>query len=253
MEPKIEFDMREFNNAMRQHLLTTRRELSAAINSRLRALLTRFFVLLPPRNVEAQKEKIRAYMRTPISDPHAIDKRTGKPRGRKRLGIRANLIAQARNKKAGKKGLYGKAMRAAAGRFMGRAVSSAGYLKVPIAKAIKRLSSGHFWQYGKNTKKKQYAGDFMLDRMANQYGLEESARSNVGMMKGAKATVSPARPGLDPSASANLSIILADDQVAAVASRYEQAWAQAVNDERDEIIRHLTDAGQAAADEHNAR
>lgn len=243
MTPVVTVDTREFQSAMRQYMAVTKRTLEDATNRRMFFILTRAFVLMKPHNAQAERDRIRDYMNTQIGE-RRMDKRTGKMIGKKRILRRVHLIAQSLNKKAGNKGLYGADMRKAAGKLRSRAVGSVGYLKSVIAKAIKQIN-GHFTQFGFSTKKasgKQISGNATAIKFAAEYG---TSQANVGMHKGGRAYVLPARAGFSPQAIADMATGIANGQESRVENEYNSAFSRAYRDETAELNRHLAERMQS--------
>jgi len=241
----------KFNEVMKRWLVTTTRELSVAVNARMAFLLMRMFVLIPPHRVQQKRDEIRTYFHQPIGDRRK-DKKTGKAVGRARQLRRVHLIAQARNAKAGKPGLYGEDMAKAAASLRRKAVGSVGYLKSGLIGAIRKFQ-GHFTQFGGSTKKsggKQISGNAAFMRLVDQYGGMQGT-GNVAKHRGAKFEVWTAKPGLSGSkteAWMQLSIGIADDQVQKVDAIYATAATRAFRDEREEMERHLAEKLAVAAD-----
>jgi hypothetical protein len=239
----------KFNEVMKRWLVTTSRELSVAVNARMAFLLMRMFVLIPPHRVQQKRDEIRTYFHQPIGDRRK-DKKTGKAVGRARQLRRVHLIAQARNAKAGKPGLYGEDMAKAAASLRRKAVGSVGYLKSGLIGAIRKFQ-GHFTQFGGSTKKsggKQISGNAAFMRLVDQYG---GGPGNVAKHRGAKFEVLTAKPGLSGSkteAWMQVSIGIADDQVQKVDAIYATAATRAFRDEREEMERHLAEKLAVAAD-----
>jgi hypothetical protein len=239
----------KFNEVMKRWLVTTTRELSVAVNARMAFLLMRMFVLIPPHRVQQKRDEIRTYFHQPIGDRRK-DKKTGKAVGRARQLRRVHLIAQARNAKAGKPGLYGEDMAKAAASLRRKAVGSVGYLKSGLIGAIRKFQ-GHFTQFGGSTKKsggKQISGNAAFMRLVDQYG---GGPGNVAKHRGAKFEVLTAKPGLSGSkteAWMQVSIGIADDQVQKVDAIYATAATRAFRDEREEMERHLAEKLAVAAD-----
>lgn len=239
----------KFNEVMKRWLVTTTRELSVAVNARMAFLLMRMFVLIPPHRVQQKRDEIRTYFHQPIGDRRK-DKKTGKAVGRARQLRRVHLIAQARNAKAGKPGLYGEDMAKAAASLRRKAVGSVGYLKSGLIGAIRKFQ-GHFTQFGGSTKKsggKQISGNAAFMRLVDQYG---GGPGNVAKHRGAKFEVLTAKPGLSGSkteAWMQVSIGIADDQVQKVDAIYATAATRAFRDEREEMERHLAEKLADAAD-----
>lgn len=236
----------EFQRVMAQWLRNTSQELSKAINRRMFYLLLRAYVLTPPQNLDAERRKIRAYMNF---EPQGrrFDSRTGKRVGKARALRRLNLIAQARNAKAGKKGLYGDAMKEASASLFRKAVGSVGYLKAPIVSAIRQIN-GHFTQWGGKTSKKgrDVSPNSALVKIASDYGVTMAA-GNVGIMRGVRANCQAARPGVDPTAFASMKLGTTSD-IGRIESIANPAMQRAMNDELEEMKRHLADVIDDAAD-----
>lgn len=249
MNVSFKFDDREFQKALRQHLLTTSRELADALNSRMFFLLVRFFVLCPPRSVQQYRYKVREYLNEPVEAQARISRKTGKRVSKLRTFRRVHKIVQAAQAKAGNKGLYGADMKNAAAAFRRRAIGSVGYMKASIVKALKQIN-GHFTQYGRDGKK-AFPMNGALMRVTREYG--QNADVNVGIFKGSKAYSENAKPGLNPRVYFHLNVAVKNDQFGRVAERMSGAFAQALRDETSEIQRHLQRAAQFAADQHNAK
>ena len=251
MNARITVDATEFQRSFRAYVLKTNRELSKVITSRLFFLLTRYFVLLPPQRPDLKRQEIRQYLNHKIGDMNRFDPKTGKRIGKRRLKdvlARVHLIAQARNKAAGNKGLYGEDMKKAAAALRRRAIGSVGYLKSGVAKAISILN-GHFIQVGRiGTKRKPPASMNLALRDIQHEYLGQTAGA-VARHRGSRAKASPARPGLNPSAWASVDIGLADDQMGKVDAIMTSAFQRALNDERAEIDRHLTERAKEVASE----
>lgn len=232
----------EFKRVLNLWLLNSTQELSKAINRRMFYLLVRAYVLTPPRNPDEERRKIRAYMNVEPG-PRRFDKATGKLVGRKsgRVLRRVHLIAQAKNAAAGNKGLYGDDMRKAASKVFRRAVGSVGYMKAAVVAAIKKMN-GHFTQWGGRTRKsngRDVSPNGALVRIAGQYGVTMAA-GNVAVMKGAKASVTAASPGLSPVAQAVMTLGTTRP-VDEIAARMNPAMAQAIRDELEEMKAHIQD------------
>lgn len=251
MNARITVDASEFQRSFRQYVLKTNRELSKVITARLFYLLVRYFVLLPPQRPDVKRREIRDYLNHKIGDVNRVDPKTGKRIGKRRLKdvlSRVHLIAQAKNRVAGNKGLYGEEMKRAAAALRRRAIGSVGYLKSGVAKAIRQIN-GHFVQAGSPSRKGKPATyvNSALARIRNEYGL--AGAGNVGTHRGSRAKAQPARPGFNPSAWASIDIGLADDQMGKVGAIMNQSLQRALNDERAEIDRHLAERAKEVASE----
>ena len=251
MKTVVTIEAEKFNEVMKRWLVTTSRELSVAVNARMAFLLMRMFVLIPPHRVQQKRDEIRTYFHQPIGDRRK-DKKTGKAVGRARQLRRVHLIAQARNAKAGKPGLYGEDMAKAAASLRRKAIGSVGYLKSGLIGAIRKFQ-GHFTQFGGSTKKskgKQISGNAAFMRLVDQYGGMQGT-GNVSKHRGAKFEARTAKPGLSGSkteAWMQVSIGIADDQVQKVDAIYATAATRAFRDEREEMERHLAEKLADAAD-----
>jgi len=250
MTPTVTVDTSRFDAAWKEYIPKTRRSLADAVNSRTFFLMLRLYILLPPKSPQAARNKILDYFNRPIG-ARRIDKKTGKFLGRSRELRLVHLIAQAKNAKAGKPGLYGQDMRDAAGKLRRRAAGSVGYLKSAVTKAIKKLSPS-FQQFGGTRRAKKgsaevriVAGNQALINLANQYGLPQE---NVSMHRGSSAYAYNAKAGFSPSSHVRLNIGLADNQIGKVEAIYAKAMQQAYNDEAKELESHITAAFQAAFD-----
>jgi len=241
MTPTVTVDTSRFDAAWKEYIPKTRRSLADAVNSRTFFLMLRLYILLPPKSPQAARNKILDYFNRPIG-ARRIDKKTGKFLGRSRELRLVHLIAQAKNAKAGKPGLYGQDMRDAAGKLRRRAAGSVGYLKSAVTKAIKKLSPS-FQQFGGTRRAKKgsaevriVAGNQALINLANQYGLPQE---NVSMHRGSSAYAYNAKAGFSPSSHVRLNIGLADNQIGNVEAIYAKAMQQAYNDEAREIEMHI--------------
>lgn len=249
MRPAVymEVDTSRFDAAMKQYLLSTKRDLHKAINSRFFYLLVRLFVLVPPKSPSQERRRISDYLGKPLGDVNRKSKKTGKRIGRSRLLRRVHLIAQAKEAKAGRRGLYGEEMKAAASSLMRKSIASVGYLRSAVVKAIRIYNRG-FTQFqgqkwrplvkpaGYKAPKKTNAA---LVALANQYGLPEE---NVAVHKGTKAHGLQAVPGWNPTAFVSMRTGIADNQYARVQSIYNPAMQKALDDELIELTNHMTEA-----------
>jgi len=247
----VTVDTTEFHAAMREYLTLTRSTLAEATNRRLFFLLARVFVLLKPQQLQAFRNKVRDYLNEPIGE-RRFDKATGKKVGRGRVLRRVHLIVQAKQKKAGGKGLYGEEMKTEAAKFRRQAIGSVGYMKSGVAKAIKQLR-GSFTQFGRQEKIKlqpgqvrrssrEIDGNAALIKLANEYG---TSMDNVGIHKGAKAYTTKAQPGINPQAIADIAWNIKDGQSENVSAVVNPAFQRAFDDEatemKAEIARRMQD------------
>ena len=248
MKPTVEINTEEFHRVMRLWMLKSSQELSKAVNRRMFFLLVRLYVLTPPKNPQAQRDKIRSYLGHEIGE-RRFSAKTGKKVGKQRALKRVHLIIQARLAKAGKAGLYGAKMKEATKTFLKRSIGSVGYLKAPVVRAIKGFS-GHFSQWGGTTKKARganYNPNSALVRIGAEYGVFASS-GNVAMFKGAKAQNKPARPGLKPTAESSMSVSTRED-TGKIDSIYRDAVSKAFADETAEMRAHIEDVMNETAEQ----
>ena len=59
MNPTLDIDVREFQEWNRRHLAQTKRALHKASNKRMFYVALRAFAILPPKNPQAERNKIR--------------------------------------------------------------------------------------------------------------------------------------------------------------------------------------------------
>jgi hypothetical protein len=182
-----------------------------------------------------------------LGDINRVSRKTGKRIGKSRLLRRVHLIAQARERKAGRRGLYGEDMKEAASSLYRKAIGSVGYLRSGVVKAIRVFNKG-FSQFSKpkwrplvkpSGYKPPAKPNAALVSLANQYGLPEE---NVAVHKGTKAKGYQAVPGWNPTASVLMQTGIADNQLGRVKSIYDTAMQKAYDDELAELQAHLTDA-----------
>jgi hypothetical protein len=240
-------DTSRFDAAMKTYLLSTKRDLHKAINARFFFLLVRLFVLVPPKSPGQERRRIADYLGTPVGDINRKDRKTGKRVGKSRLLRRVHLIAQSKETKAGRRGLYGEEMKRAASAFMRKALGSVGYLRSMVVKGIRVYNRGFSqFQSAKRKPLVKPAGykpprktNAALISLANQYGLPEE---NVAVHKGTKARGYEAIPGWNPTASLTMTAGIANDQYSRVAGIYNPAMQRALDDELKELEAHMTEA-----------
>jgi len=249
--PELKLETAKFDKMLKEWSAGTTRSLSVAMNARMSFLLMRVFVLIPPQRVDALRAKIKAYFDQPMGQVRK-DRATGKKVGKGRIFKRVHLIAQARNKAAGGKGLYGERMKTAAASLRRRSIGSVGYLKSGLIQAIKRFN-GSFSQFGGTTKKsggKQIQPNGAFLKLMAQYGYV-GVLGNVAKHKGVKVQTWPSVESFSAkklSAAAQLSIGLKDDQVGKVSGMYDAAMTRALRDERAEMEKVVADRLAAAAE-----
>lgn len=264
---RVQVDTREFSAAMRQYLVVTKKELSAAINDSMFFVLLRLYVLLPPTRLMEKRQQVRDFLNEPV-----VGTRTHK--GKRRLSqirvfSRVHKLVQYFEKQAGRKGLYGAEMRKAAGKFRKKRIGSVGYLKSVVVKAIRKISPS-FTQYGTWVQTgKQIAGGGFSQRRPRQWNgvnLEWKQKrevkanaalmkitaeygafaGNVAVMKGAQTTVKMATPGLNPQGLVAMDLGLANDipgsrgsNISKVTTIFNPALQRAFDDECKEKLQHV--------------
>ena len=240
-------DSSKFDAAMKAYLLQTSRDLHKAINSRFFYLMVRLFVLVPPKSPGQERRRIADYLGTPVGDINRKSKKTGKRIGKSRIMRRVHLIAQSKETKAGRRGLYGEEMKKAASAIMRKAIGSVGYLRSGVVKVIRIYNKG-FRQFEKPkwqplVKPPGYKPpgktNAALLSLADQYGLPAE---NVAAHKGTKARGYQAVPGFNPTASVVMTAGVADNQYNRVSAIYNTAMQKAMDDETTEMVNHMTEA-----------
>jgi hypothetical protein len=249
----MEVDTSRFDAALKEYLLSTKRDLHKAINARFFYLMVRLFVLVPPKSPGQERRRIADYLGTPLGDINRKDRKSGKKVGRSRIFRRVHLIAQARNQKQGGRGLYGERMKDAASELMRKALGSVGYLRSAVVKSIRIYNKG-FAQFESakrkklkkpSTAKRVPPTNKALLAMANQYGLPQE---NVAVHKGTVAKGVQAVSGWNPTAFVSMRTGIADNQYNRVAGIYNPAMQKALNDERAEMEAHMAEALLANGD-----
>ena len=148
MTPTVRIDATQFNSAIRQLSGGVRSRAGELSNQIALDVSREWFNHMPPpiSAIEAKRREIRDYLRQPLATNIKLAK-SGKSKGKLvRRGSKANqlrrvhLIVQARRRNEGKRGLYGSAMKTAAGNFARRAQTSVGYLKVMLLPVIRGLN-----------------------------------------------------------------------------------------------------------------
>jgi hypothetical protein len=133
-----------------EYVAVSGRELGDQVRQRSLNVAGRTFDNIKPQafgeGLKTRRHQIKVYMDAMIATRLKIaksGKRKGKfmrKGGRKKQLTRAVLILQARRKKEGKKGLYGKEMRYAVGSFVGISQKAVGALKVGLIPIIRALN-----------------------------------------------------------------------------------------------------------------
>lgn len=242
----LQDEARKFQEANRKMLLTSKRTLADAVNSRMSFLLMRIFALMPPRRVQEQRSKIRSYMEAQIGQAR-FSKKTGKRVGRSKLLRRVHLIVQARRRKEGKPGAYGAEMKKDAASFRRATLGSIGYLKSGFIPLIRKFN-GHFTQLGGKIGGRQVNSNAAFIRILSNYGLLVGS-GNVAKHRGVKTSHNFPTAGFNPTAIAGISLKLKDGQEGKVNAIFDEATTTALHDERKEMERVIAARMQAVIEE----
>lgn len=217
MKPTVSIETRNFDEAVKLALLGTKRTLGQAINTRMFFLLARLFMLVPPSDPQAARDRNREYLRT---------------------NRRAYRIANSRAIAGGGRALTGEALDAEVLRIRRRATGGVGYLRAVVVKAIKRF--GGYNQFGRRSKSGKWGKlNSASIRLADQYGV---ATANVSIFRRSSVRNDSRRAleGWNPTAQVNMTGQARDS--GAVGAVYSAALRRAQEDERQEILNHI--AGQ---------
>lgn len=200
------------------------------VNQRGLNVAGRAFRNLPPKNWVAKRKEVKSYMDTVISQRVKISTR-GKTKGKFVKAGRARdqltlkiLIAQARRRKLGLKGLTGKAIARAAGRLSQRSQVAQGYVKsflIPIIRALNPVC--RFKVPAAVTGSNKSAKGSMIAQWGPQYGT---------------GTVQKALPGWSPTCTSKVEMNVAADQAAKVNGIQVPIYQQALEDEGKEMLDH---------------
>lgn len=214
MSVTVQVDSRNFDAAIRQALLSSKRTLGAAVNARMFFLMARVFMLVPPSDPQAVRSKFRDYLNT--------DRRVYR-------------IANARARQSGGGPLLGQALDDEVLRIRRRAMGGVGYLRAVVVRAIKRF--GSYNQFGRRSRNGKWGKlNAASVRLANQYGV---ATGNVAIFRRSSVRNDSRRAleGWNPVALVDMS---GDAQnAAAVAAIYRPAVQRAMDDEADEARAHV--------------
>lgn len=246
----LQDEAKKYMAASRKMQLASKKTLADVTSRQMSFLLMRIFALLPPRRVQEQRAKIRAYLSAQIGEARLNKK--GKRVARAKLLRRDHLILQARRRKAGMKGLYGKEMKEAIGSFRRATVGSIGYLKSGFVQLIRKFN-GHFTQTGgtktaKGSKVERTTPNAAFMKMLAHYGLLVG-HGNVAIHRGVKVAYNFPVMSLNPVAIAQISLKLKDGQEGKVNAMFDEATTTALHDERKEMERVIAARMQAVIEE----
>lgn len=247
----LQDEAKRYQEASRKMQLASKKTVADVTNRQMSFLLMRIFALLPPRRVQEQRSKIRAYLAVQIGEKR-FDKKTGKKVGRSRVLRRDHLIVQARRRKMGMKGAYGKIMSDDVAAFRRATMGSIGYLKSGFVDLIRKFN-GHFTQAGgtktkKGSKVERTSPNAAFMKMLANYGLLVG-HGNVAKHKGVKVAYNFPVMSLNPIAISQISLKLKDGQEGKVNAMFDEATTTALHDERKEMERVLAARMQAVIEE----
>jgi hypothetical protein len=142
----VELDLALCRKGIDAKIGVSRRTLPQLLTQATANIIKRTLERMPPPNVDTKRQEIRAYLATRISTRVKLAK-SGKRKGqfiqkagRNKQLQRAHLILQARRRKAGLPGLYGKQMLEQSGKFKQRSTVSVGYAKSLYIPAVRALN-----------------------------------------------------------------------------------------------------------------
>lgn len=141
----LTIDTRPMQTALQAYYPTTQKSLNDIINQRMLNIVGRAFDAIPPADPDAKRSLIKQYLREQVSQKIRLTKSSRRfvKSGVKNNQLqRVHLIVQARRAKAGKKGLWGPAMRVASGNLARKAQDSVGFVKsvfIPIIRTLNPL------------------------------------------------------------------------------------------------------------------
>lgn len=224
-------DTAPFSAALRETLANTRRAAAEVINSRMFFLAARAYVNLPPKSPQAERDKIRSDLTNQLADRGRVTKKGRYLRFAKIRQLQSrHKIIQAIRARHGEKGLYGQAMRDAAGKFLRGRIARVGYLKAAMVLIMRKFSIYQkFSQYNAAT-----------TQLAKDAGYAIGQAGRVATFKGITGDTNTASVySPDPRAEFSLTIKIADGQEDNVGALYNTALGKAFADETTEMQQHL--------------
>ena len=255
-------DTTQFQAALKQYVVASNKEMSAELNRRMFYVLLRAFVLLPPKFIQEAKAKAKAYVE--------------QLRGETKTGARlVHLIAQGRRMAKGLPALTPSQIKAGESKKpvsrIRISAAAQGYLKSVVVKALTRISSANlgvgFSQFGRGAVtaradriaktgrfikgragKPEVPPNAALAKIAAEYGVGFDPKSNVGVYGGTKAAMKGAQPGFNPVAEALLEVKVHEGQEGKLYGILSNAFQQAFNDEREQMLAKMRERGQAVCD-----
>ena len=270
MSELITHNLQDFQKVMEAWSSKSKEEIAAALNRRMFYVLVRFFALVPPKNPQEARDKVKQYMDKSQRDSDSANMLVvvnGKAvilRHKTRTFTTSARIVNARRGALFERGLYGEQMRKAATALKVRSTGSVGYLKSVVAKGIKKFN-GHFTQFGKPKRVKiegsaksvieRYGGNRALIEITKEYGINNS--SNVATTNKSSAMARPARKSGNMLATCSMVIGIGNGgplaklpgSEARADEAYREAMARALNDEYNEMLSHLSDVMDSTAND----
>lgn len=246
-------DASRLQAAIREHLKLTSRSTADALNARMQAVLMRTYMLLPPRDPQAERNRLKAELTRELEQRGRV-LQTGRGKGQfKRWGksrqyqFRHRLV-QAKERFSGSD--MGKKIKRAAGRMLRTRLSAVGYVKGLCIYALRQINGGRFSQFGGTRGKSavaQWRPNAMMVRLAAEYNHAVSGNVAVNP-KGYRGSVRPAVDGaISPRVTVDVASLATNKTTDRVATLYANAAQQAANHEADELVRHITHLQRASA------
>jgi hypothetical protein len=222
MSASFTLETKEFQQAVRECLASTSRELSVAVNSRMFAIAVKAFKAMRPIDKAGRRKVVEAYLRAPPSKAR-VKWRIRRGNDFQPVSL-ANLLVQKLRGERGEKGLYGQELRKATESFIKTEKSRVGYLRSAFSGLAARFA-----------------------RFAQQ------PAPKGGRYRAMKQRHKAAQPGFNPVAEMNATASIASGQSGNVSREYEAALRVAMASELEEMKAHIAKKMQAVADRHNAR
>jgi len=231
MSLSASIDLSQFQRGLQEVMKVTSKTLPEQLNQRSMNVAVRCYSTIEPQDVAGKRKQIKAYMDQPIAvaiKQNKSGKNKGKFRakGKKYNLLRKHLIAQALNRKAGKKGLYGAEMIIASARLSRMSQVSVGYVRSIFIPVIRGM-----WNA---------PGVKNRPKVLLTYDGKEEGGNNVarwpGSAGGGKAT--PAKEGMMPHAVIEVSMRVDSGQEGKVLNTLKSSMQDALNAEGREMIEH---------------
>lgn len=226
--PTFKADLRALDAEINRRVIRTGRDLATVVNQTAFNVAARAFHATPPRTsdngqqMQGVRLAVQNYLRQQLSTRIKLGtsgKRKGKRfrfKARNKELQRVHLILNARRGKAGKPGLYGKAMLRASGGFVKKARAGVGFLKsvwLPVLRGLWGVVKFRGFAKGTST----------VARWANSAG---------------SGTATAAKPGATVAAILSVSAKVKGAQDARAGAVMTRAVNEAVVAETREMVRH---------------